>query len=198
MHHVAILHDVVLAFQPELARIARARFAVAGNIIVIGNGFGADETMLEIGVDHASALRRFRSPRHRPGACFFRADREESDETQKIVTRADQAIEARLLQSHGGEEFGAFFRRKLRDFFFDAGRDDDAARTLLLRHLFHGLGEFVAGGGGAFFDIADIEYRLLRQQAQLAERLALFRCEVRFARGLSVTQQHQRLHHQRV
>ena len=62
MHHVAVGDDVVLAFQAELARIARAGFALARDIIVIGDGFGADEALLEIGVDDAGGLRRASSP----------------------------------------------------------------------------------------------------------------------------------------
>jgi|GEM_PF-5509323 len=58
VHHIAVGDDIVFAFQPEFARIARARFALAGDIIAIGNGFGADETLLEIGVDHAGGLGR--------------------------------------------------------------------------------------------------------------------------------------------
>ena len=43
--------DVVLAFQPQLAGVARAGLAVAGDVVVIGDGLGADEAALEIGVD---------------------------------------------------------------------------------------------------------------------------------------------------
>ena len=41
MQHVAVLDDVVLAFEPELARIARARFAVerdAMSALLVGGG----------------------------------------------------------------------------------------------------------------------------------------------------------------
>ena len=43
MHHVAVADDIVLAFEPELARFPRAGFPVVGDIIVIGDGLGADE-----------------------------------------------------------------------------------------------------------------------------------------------------------
>ncbi len=57
-HHVAVLHDIFLAFQPDTAGFAGAGFALAGDIIGIGDGFGADEALFEIGVDDAGALRR--------------------------------------------------------------------------------------------------------------------------------------------
>ena len=62
MHHVAIGDDIVLAFQPEFARLARAGFAFARDIIGIGDGFGADEALLEIGMDDAGGLRARVSP----------------------------------------------------------------------------------------------------------------------------------------
>src|SRR5436309_8374581 len=80
VHHVAILHNVVLAFEAHLAGIARARLAAEHDIIVIGNGFGADEALLEIGVDGARGLRRARAFRHRPGARLLRAGGEGRDQ----------------------------------------------------------------------------------------------------------------------
>ena len=43
MHDVAVLHDIFLAFEPHLAGVARAGFAAARDVIVIGDGLGADE-----------------------------------------------------------------------------------------------------------------------------------------------------------
>ena len=58
MHHVAVGDDIVLAFQPQLAGIARAGLAAERDIVVIGDGLGADEAALEIGMDDARRLRR--------------------------------------------------------------------------------------------------------------------------------------------
>ena len=46
-----------------LAGIARAGLAAAGDIIVVGDGLGADEAVLEIGVDDARRLRRLGAAR---------------------------------------------------------------------------------------------------------------------------------------
>jgi ABC-type multidrug transport system ATPase subunit len=54
---VAVLDLIGLAFHAELARLFCAGFAVAGDVIVIGDGFGADEALFEIAVDHACRLR---------------------------------------------------------------------------------------------------------------------------------------------
>src|SRR5262245_51265084 len=68
VQHVAVLDDVVLAFEPELAGVARPRFAVERDVIVVSDGLGADEALLEIGMDDARRLLRPRSVRHGPGA----------------------------------------------------------------------------------------------------------------------------------
>ncbi len=56
-------HDVVLAFEPHLAGVARAGLAAVSDIIVVGDGFGTDEAVLEIGVDDAGRLRRLGAAR---------------------------------------------------------------------------------------------------------------------------------------
>ena len=55
-HHVAVLDDIVLALGAELAGVARAGFAAAADVIVVGDRLGADEAALEVGVDFARGL----------------------------------------------------------------------------------------------------------------------------------------------
>jgi hypothetical protein len=35
MHDVAVLHDIILAFEPHLAHVLRAHFAAASDIVII-------------------------------------------------------------------------------------------------------------------------------------------------------------------
>src|ERR1041385_2003363 len=79
MHDVAVGDDVILAFEPEFAGLAGACLAVAGDVVVVGDGLGADETLLEIGVDDAGCLRRARAARHGPGTGLLRPGREIGD-----------------------------------------------------------------------------------------------------------------------
>jgi len=90
---VAVLHDIFLAFLAQLAGIAGAGFAVERDIIVVGDGLGADESPLEVGMDFAGGLRRLGAFLDRPGARFLGADREESDEVEEVVAGTDDAGE---------------------------------------------------------------------------------------------------------
>ncbi len=70
-------HHIFLAFEAEFAVFARARFAAMRDIIVIGNHFGADKSLLEIGMDDAGGARRTCALPDGPGAGLFRPGGEE-------------------------------------------------------------------------------------------------------------------------
>src|SRR5216684_4996342 len=103
MKYVAVLDAVVLAFEPKLAGVARARFAVQGDVVVVGDGLGADEALLEIGMDHARRLRRRGLAAHRPGARLLGADREEGHQVEELVARAHDSRETGLREARSEE-----------------------------------------------------------------------------------------------
>ena len=51
MHDVAVRDHIILALEPQAAGVAGAGLAAERHVIVIGDGFGADEAALEIGMD---------------------------------------------------------------------------------------------------------------------------------------------------
>ena len=57
MQHIAVGDLILLAFQPQLADVARAGLAAALDVILIRDRLGADEAALEIAVDAPSRLR---------------------------------------------------------------------------------------------------------------------------------------------
>ena len=59
VHDVAILHDVFLALESKGSLGASGGLASGGEQVVPANRFGADEVVLEIGVDSAGGLRGF-------------------------------------------------------------------------------------------------------------------------------------------
>jgi hypothetical protein len=76
MHHVAVGDDIFLAFKTQLAGIARTGLAAQRDVIVIRDGLGADEALLEIGVNDARRRRALGALGDGPGARFLRADLE--------------------------------------------------------------------------------------------------------------------------
>src|SRR6516162_1689522 len=133
MHDVAVGDDVGLALEPHLARLLRAGLAAERHIIVVGDGLGADEAALEVGMDDGGGLRRPGAVRDRPGRRLLWAGGEIGDQIEQRVAGANQPVEARLLEPDRTEIFGALGRRQYRDLRFDLRRDDDARRAFRAR-----------------------------------------------------------------
>ncbi len=111
MQHVAVLHDIFLAFGAGFAGGFRALFAVQCDVIGIGDGFGADIAFFKIGVDDAGGFGPACADCDCPGAGFFRPDGEIGDEVQQAVACADQAVEAGFFKAQCFEIFAAVFVR---------------------------------------------------------------------------------------
>src|SRR4051812_16372113 len=115
MHDVAIGDDVFLAFQPQLAGVARTGFAAEREVVVIANGLGADEAALEIGMDRAGRLWRLAARGNGPGTGFFRTGGKKRDEMKEVIAGADQPVKARLCEPHSVEIFSALLSRQHRN-----------------------------------------------------------------------------------
>ena len=70
MQHVAVLHLVGLALDAELAGFAGARLALARDVVLIGDGLGADEALLEVGMDDRRRLGGGGTGLDRPGLLY--------------------------------------------------------------------------------------------------------------------------------
>src|SRR5436309_1679810 len=71
VHHVAVADLVLLAFRAQLAGFARAGLAAEAYVVAEGDGLGADEALLEIGVDDAGGFGRAGADGDGPGAGFL-------------------------------------------------------------------------------------------------------------------------------
>src|SRR5262245_5859816 len=189
MQHVAVLHDVVFALKPELAGVAGTRFAIEADIVVIGNGLGADEPLLEISMDDACRLWRLGAPGDSPGTRLLRTHGEIGHEVKELVAGPDHTVEAGLSKTDCIEIFFLLGRRQYRDLAFDLGRYDDRLGTFFLGALHDLDGIFIALVGGGLFGIADVKHRLRAQEAQHAEALFLLGLAVDEPRGLAFLQQ---------
>ena len=77
MHHVAVLDYVVAALESHLTGFLRAVLSLAGDVIREADDFGADESLLEVGVNDARRLRRGAAVPDGPRANFLRPRGEE-------------------------------------------------------------------------------------------------------------------------
>src|SRR5690349_18637389 len=81
--HVAVLDDVLFAFQPQLALVARARVAAQIDHGLPVDDLGADELLLEVGVDGARGLDRRAVHGNGPGAALVLARGEKTHQAEQ-------------------------------------------------------------------------------------------------------------------
>src|SRR3989338_7467411 len=96
MHHIPILDDIRLPFLSHLPRFFGFQFRSKVNKILVRDRLGADESLLEIGVNHACCLRCRPSLMDRPRADFLRSCGEVREISEPVVGGADQSVQAGL------------------------------------------------------------------------------------------------------
>src|SRR5579862_2028785 len=107
MHYVAILHDVVLAFQAQSSFCAGVGFRSGFQQLIPANGLGADEMFLQIGVDRSRGFLRARVGGDLPGAALVLPCGEERNQSQQLVSRANEPHQATFREAVAGEKFGS-------------------------------------------------------------------------------------------
>src|SRR6202163_4504135 len=88
MHDVAVGDDVFLALQPQLAGVTGAGLAAQCDVIGVGDGFGPDKTLFEIGMNHAGGGRRLGAAAGGPGAGVPGADGVIGNAVEQLVASA--------------------------------------------------------------------------------------------------------------
>src|SRR3990167_11031477 len=92
VQHVAVLDHVLLAFRTHLAGLFRACFTLVLDEVLEGDGLGADEAPLEIGVDDAGGLGGRVTDADGPGAHFLDPGREVGLQAQQLEAGTDEAV----------------------------------------------------------------------------------------------------------
>src|SRR2546426_12631773 len=87
MDDVAVLDDVVLAFEAELPRLAAARLAAVADEVVVGDHLGADEAALDVAVHAARAPAGGGAAADGPGSALVLPAREGADQVEQRVAR---------------------------------------------------------------------------------------------------------------
>jgi hypothetical protein len=136
--HVAVLHHVFLAFQPPLAGVLRALLALVVHEIVVGDHLGADEALLEVGVDHAGGLWRGGADAHGPGAHFLHAGGEVGLQVQQLGSRRESRGSGRAPRCRASRRNSALLVLELGDLGLELVADRH-------HHRAFGSGDFTRG-----------------------------------------------------
>jgi outer membrane receptor protein involved in Fe transport len=187
VQNVAFLDPVFLALQPQPAGIAGAGLAAVLDEVIKADGLGADEALLEVGMDDGRGLRRGRAALHGPGADFLDPGGEVGLQAQQLVGGADDAVQARLVQAQVGEEGVAVLVLELAQFLLDGGRDRHHLGALAQRPRTHGVQVRVVAEA-VLEHVGDVHHRLERQQEQVADRGAVLVGQPQRARRLAGVQ----------
>ena len=82
MRHIAILHDVFLAFEPYQPFVLGAVKATTSHEVVVGDDFCPDEAPFDVGMYLACRLLRLGAASDGPGPYFRRAGREKRNQVE--------------------------------------------------------------------------------------------------------------------
>ena len=190
MHDVAVLDDVVLALDGELAGGAAFGFGAVFDEVVVLDDFGADEAFLEVGVDDSGGAGSLVALVDGPGADFGLAGGEVGAQAEQVVGGADQALDARVFQAQLLEEHLALVvTLELGYLGLDLGGDDQHSGVLSGDGLTDAVHIGIAAGSRGLVHIADVQYGLGGEQEELMCDLLLLRVLQRHGTGRLAGQQ---------
>src|SRR5947208_2603880 len=86
--HIAILHDIFLAFHAIEALFASGSNRTALHQMFVSHSLRFDESAFEIAVNHSSRLGRGVAGMNRPGANFLLAGSEKSPQAKQMIGAA--------------------------------------------------------------------------------------------------------------
>ena len=103
--YVAVLNEVLLAFQAPLACVLGAVLASIADVVIEANDLGADKPLFEIGMNDRRSLRCTGALLNGPSADLFRACGKVGLQAKQRVSCAYHAVETRFLHPHFLQEF---------------------------------------------------------------------------------------------
>ena len=135
--------------------------------VAVAQGFGANKAALEVGVNHACALRGLVACMERPSAAFLFAGGKEGAEPEDFVTLANHGVEARFLHAEFLEKFSLVSGFHSGKFFFDLTADHDDFVTVLGGVFLQLVYVGVAGQDVVFLHVGAVEERLCGQECEV-------------------------------
>src|SRR5713226_4008272 len=104
INHVAVLHDVLLALEPDLRVLAARGERAPPKQRIAPHDLGANEAALNVAVNFPGRQLRVSAAGDGPRAIFILADGEKRDITQQIVAGANHAVEPGFGKAEVGEK----------------------------------------------------------------------------------------------
>src|SRR5438093_4732120 len=178
MDDVAVLDDIIFAFQAELARFFALRLAAVCDELVVRDHFGANKSTLDVAVDFACGFLCGCAMSDRPSADFIFACRKETDQIQKSVGSADKPVTRRLLDTDLFEECHPVAFIELRDFHFYLAGESEPFQSAPLAVFLVGCIDWPSG----FFVslIEDDQQGLAAEKAEASGQVFFVGAEVQF------------------
>ena len=179
MHDVAVLYDVVFAFDIDFAGFAAGGFGTEGDVVVVLDDLCANESFLEVAVNDAGALGCLAAFEVGPGPHFGLTGGEVGFEVEQLVGGPYEAGHARLFEPYLVEEhLPLLIGLKLGDFRLYLGGHDEDFGIFAFHRFAHPLdvGIAVYGAGNTALYSA-LELAKIAQQVYLIQHNDLFRAD---------------------
>src|SRR5947207_13113564 len=93
-HDIAVLHDILFSLRAHNTFLARALPPTVRNEVVVADRFGADESSLEVSVNHARGNRSRIAAVNRPRADFRVTRGEIRLQSKQMISGPNQPIES--------------------------------------------------------------------------------------------------------
>ena len=138
--HVAVLHDVFLAFNAEVTVFAGLAHGAPLDQIVVAHNLGLDEAALEVGVDGASGLGGGVAGVNGPGATFLFVEGEKGAQAQQAVGGVDEGVHAGFGHAEFAQILAGFGGGEVDEIAFELGAEEDGFAGVM------GAGVFTHGG----------------------------------------------------
>src|SRR5215470_10572927 len=119
VHDIAVLDNVVLALEAKSSLGAGVGFGAGFEQLIPADRFRANEMFLEIGMDRACSLLGAGMRGDLPCAAFVLAGCEERDESQQLISSADQTGQTTFREAVAREKFGGIGIVHLGELGFD-------------------------------------------------------------------------------
>ena len=190
MHDVAVLHYIILALDRELASLAHSSLRTVLHVVVVLDYLGADEALLEVGVDDAGTLRSLPALVVCPRLHLHLAGGDECLQVEQVVSLLDETVHAALLKAQLLKEHLLVLVSLERcDVLLGLRSDDEHLRTLVLCYLRNLLRVLVAALCRRLVYVAHVEHGLGGEQEEVVSvALLLLRLELYAACVLSFLQ----------